>query len=1529
MAVWMRVCIALIAGSIASHALGETYWLDSRAISSFPHYRTPEEACVTGELKRRTDGHRAAETNPSVRYRFRAIFIGPEQGLQERVCRGVIERTFTVTWVTVETVDTLVYGPNGPSDACNIPGYSDADTGQCGPPKCTGECCGTCGGGFSGGGGSGFNGSNPIHSASGNKYQREIDFVGAGAFPLRFERIYNSNRTGSNTPAPIGTGWSHTYLRRVVAFPPVNGGAINRAVLYRHDGRILKFSRSGSTWTPDPDVTERLAWQESSQIALGWTVTTSTDDVEQYDAEGRLTSITTRGGYTQTLSYLDSGNLPRDEVQKVTDGEGRTLTFGYTSGLLTSVTDGAGGSISFAYTSGNLTSAAYPDESGTPKTRTYYYNESGQTGGTSRPFALTGIEDENLQRHASWGYTAAGRANLSVHGPFVGGTINRTSFAFNANGTTTVTDPLGQGRVFGFDVKFGVARLGALDVPCDYCGHHTKTETYDSNGYPNLVTDFRNVQTDFDYDSRGLETQRIEAVSQPEQRTIGTTWDSGFRVPLTITEPGRTTTFTLNARGQVATKTLTDTRSPPPPGGNEVARTWAYTYCNAVNLNPPDPIGIGGEDLQKGCPLVGLLRRVDGPRTDVLDRTTFEYRLADDPGTPKAYRRGDRWKTTNALGHVTEVVAHDGVGRITRWKDANGVVTDTTWHPRGWIASRTVRANADGSASGNDAITLFDYDEVGNLTRLTQPDGVYLDYRYDAAHRLDRITDNLGNYVEYTLDAMGHRTAERTFDIADTSTPKRLLTRTYNALARLEREYPVDPQGLSRYHLFGYDDNGNRTDQTDPLGVKTHWTFDALNRLKNMVADYQGSDPETADATTINDYDARDNLTGITDPNVLATSYGFDGQNNLDALTSPDTGVTTYTQDAAGNRIGQLDARGIATTFVYDALNRLTSISYPTSALDITYAYDQANAITGCSTSWSIGRLTRITDSSGSTTYCYDQRGNITRKTQVAAGYRFVTTYTLNLADRLMGITYPSGALLTYTRDTDGRIQTVTITPAGGSATSIVTSQTWLPFGPPLVTTFASGAQTQTRAHDANYWLTDITGNALNLHFRRDAMGNIDRYGTTVGASPPVEQYPYDAHYRLNRVLDAAGGLIEGYSYNLTGDRLTKTRPPTATQTYTYTPGTHHLDGVGANPRIVDAAGNTTQTTGTATLDFTYDDRNRLSQVKRNGTPIATYAYNGKGERTHNAATFPAVDTRWFNYDENAHLLGEYTASAMREYVWIDGMPVAILDSTGIPLTPGDRIFASGFDPSTAPATTLNYVHTDHLGTPRAVSTTAGTVIWRWAWTGNPFGEAAPNQDPDGNGQPFVLGLRFAGQYSDAETGLHYNYFRNFEPGIGRYVQSDPAGVGDGPSTYGYVHQSPLIAFDPLGLTKYRGFDPHREAEMRRAVAEAERKIDECQVCDANGENCECYPDRKRKDRLIKKLKSATFIYNPDLQDCGYVGPVNMVLGQAQIGSPAFGAGCCSLASTAAHEVNHLLGSGEPSSFDLEEKCFGCPGQPQ
>jgi RHS repeat-associated protein len=110
------------------------------------------------------------------------------------------------------------------------------------------------------------------------------------------------------------------------------------------------------------------------------------------------------------------------------------------------------------------------------------------------------------------------------------------------------------------------------------------------------------------------------------------------------------------------------------------------------------------------------------------------------------------------------------------------------------------------------------------------------------------------------------------------------------------------------------------------------------------------------------------------------------------------------------------------------------------------------------------------------------------------------------------------------------------------------------------------------------------------------------------------------------------------------------------------------------------------------------------------------------------------------------------------------------------------------------------YVHTDHLNTPRRISRPSDNVIV-WRWDSDPFGTSAATEDPDGDSNLFAYHLRFPGQYFDAESGVHYNYYRDgYDPAVGRYTQSDPIGLRGGLNTYAYGLGDPISEIDPLGL---------------------------------------------------------------------------------------------------------------------------------
>jgi RHS repeat-associated protein len=115
------------------------------------------------------------------------------------------------------------------------------------------------------------------------------------------------------------------------------------------------------------------------------------------------------------------------------------------------------------------------------------------------------------------------------------------------------------------------------------------------------------------------------------------------------------------------------------------------------------------------------------------------------------------------------------------------------------------------------------------------------------------------------------------------------------------------------------------------------------------------------------------------------------------------------------------------------------------------------------------------------------------------------------------------------------------------------------------------------------------------------------------------------------------------------------------------------------------------------------------------------------------------------------------------------------------------------------------YVHPDHLGTPRVVTKTADNKKV-WEWQSQPFGEGAANENPQNltgaalTAGQFRYNLRFPGQVFDAETNKHYNYFRDYDPALGRYLESDPIGLKGGINTFGYVKVNPLRNTDPKGL---------------------------------------------------------------------------------------------------------------------------------
>lgn len=726
-------------------------------------------------------------------------------------------------------------------------------------------------------------------------------------------------------------------------------------------------------------------------------------------------------------------------------------------------------------------------------------------------------------------------------------------------------------------------------------------------------------------------------------------------------------------------------------------------------------------------------------------------------------------------------MSYDKAGRLTRQKAPNGVLTDYTYTPRGWLATTTVRAQASGTPSASDATTTVGYNPDGTVHQVTDPDGVVTTYTYDAAHRLTDVTDGQGRRYHYTLDRAGNRLREDVLTAAGTVVKS--TSQTFNALGQLT----AITDGLNRTVFSAnftdsFDANGNLIHSVDGLGIQRKQVFDGLDRLVSTLRNYQGSDAAAANTQTVTSFDALDRVTGFSDPDGLNTTYDFDALNNPAATHSPDTGLTSRTFDVAGNVTTSTDATNTNRAMTYDADNRPLTVTFADTSLNVQYKYDETDTTTGCTGSYGKRHLTRIIEANGGITWCYDAFGRVVKKAQTLGTTTRTTVYTWTKAGRIASMTTPNGTVVAYTRDIIGNVISIKATPKNGVATTVVSNVVYKSFGPVASLKLGSG-QTVTYTYDVTGAVTDVVGGPFALHLQRDAMGNITAIGNAAGVATPTETYGYDPLYRLTGVKTGSGTSIEAYTYNKTGDRLTKAAPGLLTGTYTYATGTHHLTNVGTTTRAVDARGNTTSDVlASGTFGYGYNERNRLTVVQKDGATVGTYALNALGQRIQKTAS--GVSTS-FDYTENSQLIGEASGTTTRDYIWLGGIPMAIADGNG----------------TTA---SISYVIADGLGTPRAVVDGSGTTKWQWAYASNPFGENAPTST---NG--FVLNLRFPGQYFDSESRLSYNVNRDYEAASGRYLEGDPLGLNAGVTLFGYSANSPLMFDDPSGLApdnKWRVF---------------------------------------------------------------------------------------------------------------------------
>ncbi|HEP7904708.1 TPA: RHS repeat protein, partial [Pseudomonas aeruginosa] len=477
--------------------------------------------------------------------------------------------------------------------------------------------------------------------------------------------------------------------------------------------------------------------------------------------------------------------------------------------------------------------------------------------------------------------------------------------------------------------------------------------------------------------------------------------------------------------------------------------------------------------------------------------------------------------------------------------------------------------------------------------------------------------------------------------------------------------------------------------------------------------------------------------------------------------------------------------------------------------------------------------------------YRYDERGNLVEQVRsVRLDQQTLldrVTYRYDAANQLLEIGYPSGLAIGYPRNAGGQVASVTLAVGDKAPSTLVGQIAYLPFGPLLRLTWGNGI-TLSREYDQDYQLLRQKVGPWQSDYQHDANGNIQQHRHSLWGAL---DYQYDPLDRLTEERGVQGG--RSYAYDAVGNRTQRSDNPASggtasSQDYQYAPGSNRLTAIGAQAVTSDAAGNLTQ--DRAARKLAYDAQGRLQSVSLDGQQVAEYRYNALGQRIVKL-TPESVTT--YLYGPDGQLLGEaeHDGSGRKlraqYYLWLDSLPLATIDAD--------------YDAQGKVGNpTLLYLHGDHLDTPRLATDASGQIAWQWQSDAFGRGEALSQGSTQVN-------LRFPGQYYDAESGLHYNYFRDYDPETGRYVESDPIGLAGGLNTYVYVEGNPLAYVDEWGHSKTNGKHANKSSPM--TVGDFNKNSDPAKIQEAireaetNGKNAHAKA-LKGLLKVIKRTKSLT-----------------------------------------------------------------------
>ncbi|MFC4607717.1 putative T7SS-secreted protein [Streptomyces maoxianensis] len=764
---------------------------------------------------------------------------------------------------------------------------------------------------------------------------------------------------------------------------------------------------------------------------------------------------------------------------------------------------------------------------------------------------------------------------------------------------------------------------------------------------------------------------------------------------------------------------------------------------------------------------------------------------------------------TDPLGHTTRFT-HDPRGNTLSRTDPLGLTTSFSYdeHDRLISAVRpdgselhTVRGlfGLPVEVFGPDgARMVHEFDERGNRTAVTDQAGTTTRYTYDHGGRLTSVTDALGATTRVVCDAVG-----LPVEVTD---PAGAITRTErDALGRPVRV--TDPVG-GVTHLE-WDADGQLARRTGPDGAVESWTYDGEGNLlartdaSGGVSRFEYTHCDLPVARTRPDgarhefeHDAELRLTRVVNPQGMTWSYEYDAAGNIVSETDFDGRTLTYRVDAAGRLAARTDALGGTISFVRDQLGQVTRKDVDGRVT--TYAYDRA------------GRLLEAAGSDSELRYQYDRRG--LTKTELVDGRPIMYAY--DVLGRRTRRTTPTGHVTSYAYGADGQAHRLT---TGGHRVDFT--------------------------HDAaGRELARVFGDAITVTSAWDEAGRLsEKHITAGGRAVNSRAYSYRADGHVTSVadrlsgtrtfdLDRAGrvtavhaqGWTERYAYDDVGNQTSASWP------------SGHPGSEATGPRSYTG----TTLTRAGGVRFEYDALGRvtLRQKTRLSRKPDTWRYAWDTENRLTSVTTPD-GTRWrYRYDPIGRRVAKQRLAAVGErvveevrFTW-DGLTLCEQTShqpdlphtvaltwdhrADVPLAQTERILTPD-ERQEEIDRRFFAIATDLIGTPTELIDESGDISWRsraTLWGTTAWARDSSTYTP----------LRFPGQYFDPETGLHYNYFRHYDPESGRYVSPDPLGLAPAPNPVAYV-DNPYTGCDPLGLMpKYT-----KEEKAQKAREDAHKALDD------------------------------------------------------------------------------------------------------